>query len=318
MTRHRPLKRFRVKVAVVDSDHNELAVADLRGEVDIHDVPQVNVVVQERVVQVPVLEDMEPEREQQETNTGGMEEGDKEERLENAEGRNANATTADTAETEAVASPVEEMDGMVDNEMTDLEAILETVMGREWFQLFVHRQVDAEMVRKRWGPTALEIFQVNRDMMEMAEEQQQRGVGPRAMEMRMGDGDANVRRMSDDDSSESSGAKVFPARTVVAGRREQEDAAGTEADRPEDAADCEGEERSGQQEGTASGHAEGGQQEEVTQQVLENTQLELMDVMDSEGADATTAPGTTSATEGSDGDSFGVGKIQTDLQGWLK
>ena len=35
----RPLKKFKVRVTVTDSDHNELAVADLTGEVAVNDVP---------------------------------------------------------------------------------------------------------------------------------------------------------------------------------------------------------------------------------------------------------------------------------------
>ena len=324
-TRQRPLKRFRVKIAVTDSEHNELAVADLRGEVDVRDVPQVNVVVQERIVQVPVQEELEQQQESGDTSAEGKGNGEEKVTL---EGKKEDAAEDDRAETVAVASPAEEMDEIVDNEMTDLEAILETVMGREWFQLFVHRQVDAEMVRKRWGTTVLEIFQVNRDMMDMAEEQEKHGVGPRAMEMRMGDGDVNIRHMSEDDSSASSGAKVFPEREVVAGRRDQDGTA--EMDAEQAAAECEGDEPQGLMDVAAEGDGrptanqamdgaeENERQIEESQQILEDTQLEPMDVMDGGGAAATTASGTASSTEGIEGDSYGSGKVQTDLRSWLK
>ena len=106
-TRQRPLKRFRVKIAVTDSEYNELAVADLKGEVDISDVPQVNVIVQERVIQVPVQAEMEEQH---------LTEGD------NATkgGLGEDAREADQAETVAAASPVGELDEIVDENMSDL------------------------------------------------------------------------------------------------------------------------------------------------------------------------------------------------------
>ena len=103
--------------------------------------------------------------------------------------------------------------------MTDLAAILETVMGRQWFQLFVQREVDSEMVRKRWGTTVLEIFEVNRDMMDLedakAKERQQRDERE-CREEHLRDTDVNVGHLSEEEggSSDSSGAKVFPSRTV--------------------------------------------------------------------------------------------------------
>ena len=57
--RTRPLKRFKVKVTITDSEHNELAVTSLSGEVDVGDAPQVNFVVQEQIIQAPVDEEME-------------------------------------------------------------------------------------------------------------------------------------------------------------------------------------------------------------------------------------------------------------------
>ena len=231
-----------------------------------------------------------------------------------------------------MTSPVGELDEVVDEEMTDLGAILETVMGRQWFQLFVQRQVDAEMVRKRWGTTVLEIFQVNRDMMDMAEDQEKHGVGPRALEMRMGDGDINVRHMSEDNSSaESSGAKVFPRRTVVAGRRDRDEEAEVEPNQMVEQAESAGPEMrsnvhvavlgGGESradidagEGTKDGQRD--EHDEETQQVLQDTQFELMDV-EGDSAAEPTAAGFTSSTERGE-DSFGAGKVQTDLQGWLK
>ena len=329
MARQRELKRFRVKIAVSDSEHNELAVADLKGEV-INDVPQVNVIVQERVVQVPIQDEMEHRQGMEDNHTEKKDKGRAEGVQEKTKGVEAETNEEDKAETVAVASPAGEWDEIVDEEMTDLGAILETVMGRQWFQLFVQRQVDAEMVRKRWGTTVLEIFQVNRDMMDMAEDQEKHGVGPRAMEMRMGDGDVNVRHMSEDDSSaESSGAKVFPKREVVAGRREADEDADVEADRlvaPDEHAREEmkhhvdtatvGGEESRASNGTC-GEARDGQHDEETQQVLQDTQLELMDV-EGDSAGEPMAAGTTSSTEREGEDSFGAGKVQTDLQGWLK
>ena len=337
--RQRPLKRFRVKISVMDSEHNELAVADLKGEVDIHDVPQVNVIVQERVVQVPVQDEQDEMEQQQQAlddsrrdkGAGSEDEtkGEGKSDMDINQGNHAGGDDDDRAETLAVPPPAGEVDEIVDEEMTDLEAILETVMGRQWFQLFVQREVDAEMVRKRWGPTVLEVFQVNRDMMDMAEEQEQHGIGPRAMEMRMGDGDVNVRQMSDNSSSaESSGAKVFPKRTVVAGRRGTEESAEVDS-HPEvnTTTNTEHALLSGgdvvvpgggetREEVVAGEGANNGQQEGETQQVLQDTQLELMDVESNEAA-AASARGTTNSTEGGE-DSFGAGKVQTNLQGWLK
>ena len=317
-TRMRPLKRFRVKIAVTDSEHNELAVADLRGEVDIHDVPQVNVVVQERVVQVPAQE--EPDVQPAPAIHNATEARQAEEGKED-----------DQAETVAVASPTGDMDEGVDENMTDLGAIMETVMGRQWFQLFTQRQVDAEMVKKRWGAAVLEIFQVNRDMMDLVDEQEQRGQGPRAMEMRMGDGDVNVGRMSEDDnrSDTSSGAKVFPKSEIVAGRREGEEGqsrefdSGVEGGKNEEQAALQVAEGGLGDDKPEVAEQGGGQQEaqaammdgSAEQQVLYDTQLETMDV-DSAAAPGTL--GTASASEDLRDGSYGEGKVQSDLQGWLK
>ena len=319
-TRMRPLKRFRVKIAVTDSEHNELAVADLRGEVDINDVPQVNVAVQERIVQVPAPED--PDAPQALATRNATEAGQAEEGKED-----------DQAETVAVASPTGDMDEGVDENMTDLSAIMETVMGRQWFQLFTQRQVDAEMVKQRWGAAVLEIFQVNRDMMDLVDEQERRGQGPRAMEMRMGDGDVNVGRMSEDDncSDASSGAKVFPTKEIVAGRREGEEGQGREFESGVEGGTNE-EQAAREAEVTEGGFGEdkpavaeqsGVQQEEqavlmdgsAEQQVLYDTQLETMDV---DSADGPGTSGTASASEQLRDGSYGEGKVQTDLQGWLK
>ena len=317
-TRMRPLKRFRVKIAVTDSEHNELAVADLRGEVDINDVPQVNVVVQERIVQVPAQE--EP----------GMQPAPA--TPDETEVRQAeDVQYDDRAETVAVASPIGAMDEGVDENMTDLSAIMETVMGRQWFQLFTQRQVDAEMVKKRWGAAVLEIFQVNRDMMDLVDEQERHGQGPRAMEMRMGDGDVNVGRMSEGDShsNASSGAKVFPTREIVAGRRGDEEEqnceveGGEEGDRKKEQATLQAEEGDLGEDKPEAAEQSGGQQDiqgimvngSAEQQVLYDTQLETMDV-DSAAGPGTS--GTASSSEHLRDGSYGEGKVQSDLQGWLK
>ena len=50
-----------------------------------------------------------------------------------------------------MGSTVDEVDEHIDPDLTDLGAIMDTVMGRQWFQLYVNREVDDEMVRKRWG-----------------------------------------------------------------------------------------------------------------------------------------------------------------------
>ena len=204
--------------------------------------------------------------------------------------------------------------------MTDLEALLETVMGRQWFQLFVQREVDSEMVRKRWGASVLEIFQVNRDMMDMEDEkikERQAKEDRDNREMHLRDVDVNVACMSEEDggSSASSGPKVFPKTEVVAGRRQRGGA--PDAEEYEGVADA-GREITGTEE------SEGAEQDmpvgaacgEESQQILQDTQLETMDVEGEEVAPGIT--GTTSSTEALREGSFGDGKVQSSLQGWLK
>ena len=64
---------------------------------------------------------------------------------------------------------------------------------------------------------------------------------------------------------------------------------------------------------TAHGHD---MEEEGLQQVLQDTQLEVMDVEDA-GAAAGTLETASTTEEARDG-SFGEGKVQSSLQGWLK
>ena len=95
------------------------------------------------------------------------------------------------------------------------------------------------MIRKGWGPSVLEVFQVNRDMMETSEQEadarrdisyhrcKDNVVAEKAADRGGGDnkGDVRVRNMSEDDaesSNASSGAKAFPERSIMAGNREAE------------------------------------------------------------------------------------------------
>ena len=339
-TKLRPLKKFRVRVAVMDAEHNELATANLTGEVEPADTPQVSIMVQEEIVQVPNHDDQSgqegdvPERKGAAGNgTGSHDERDDE---------------ADQTETVAVTSRDEEeaVDEGIDADIADLGDIMESVMGRQWFQLFVDRQVDSDMVRKRWGAAALEVFQVNRDMMELMEAVEQDKGKSAAERMRAGsqhEGELVVRNMDrDDGSSESSGAKVFPRREVVAGRRGPDTATedvAREKDNTEDGndgdvvADNEGDNMENRDE--SSGHAaaaegeareEQGPENSTNQQELLNTQLEEMDVEEAGtiaaagASNATAGSGTSTATGSTEGlgdGSFGDGKVQSDLEGWL-
>ena len=324
-TRTRPLKRFKVQVTVTDAEHNEVAVANLNGELEVGDSPLVSFAVTEEVVQVP--------HDDQEGDAGA---GARKQEDDNGE------VGSDRADTVLMGPSADEVDEHIDANLTDLGAIMDTVMGRQWFQLFVNREVDDEMVRKRWGSSALEVFQVNRDMMELMQGDQDKN------DRRQAEDSLRVRPMSEgEESLASSGAKVFPRRTIVAGRRHEDSADNDAAEGggPRDtnegdcaletAVECDQElaaiEQHGQHEQHAStdgGHAgvdtvhgmESGEGTDGSQQILENTQMDVVETADgAEGeGGGSSAMGTTGATEGLHDGSFGDGKVQADLQSWLK
>ena len=60
-----------------------------------------------------------------------------------------------------------------------------------------------------------------------------------------------------------------------------------------------------------------GQSQEEEQQILHDPQLEIMDV-EGEGDGEALTTGTTSSTDQVRDGSYGSGKVQTNLQGWLK
>ena len=164
--------------------------------------------------------------------------------------------------------------------------------------------------------------------------------------------------MSEDEgSSGSSGAKVFPKREIVAGNRgravqegemtyedkgddkgderctntaeEMELAYRMQVDRDRDVTEAnsneekhEPERRPGDGAGGSTGAADAsvegpqGGENSSGQQIFENTQLETMDVETGEGAPAGTS--TTTASERLNDGSYGDGKVQADLAGWLK
>ena len=331
-TRTRPLKRFKVTVTVTDSDHNELAVTSLNGEVDAVDTPQVHFVIQENIVQAPVDEAVEADAE------GVVTQHHASEARPRPDGGEEEQTETEAVISNAEAAQEEPMDA----EVTDLASILDTVMGRQWFQLFVQREVDSDMVRRRWGASVLEIFQVNRDMMDLDEDKrkdQQAKDEAEGKPMHLRDFDVNVACMSDDGgaSSTSSGAKVFPKIEVVAGRRPCSRRVG-------DDQHAEMEEKDGVMEadGEAARPHEAAQGERSSQQVLLDTQLEQVDETDtmdvehsvgitgheetieggigSGAAAAVASAGSTETREterASDG-SFGDGRVQSNLDDWLQ
>ena len=335
-TRTRPLKRFKVHVTVKDADHNEIAVADLAGELEASDIPQVTVAVMEEVVQVP-------------QDNPDMEEGNEVTKAQPPENDAKEGGESNRSDTVTAGVPEDEVDQHIDVDLTDLGSIMETVMGRQWFQLFVNREVDDAMVRKRWGASALEVFQVNRDMMELMQGERDTAAN------RSQDADLRVGPMSDgEESLASSGAKVFPRRTVVAGRRGDDSVeGGTEAaeaiaetgedDNAREARHpmpisraeeemgrvlAENEHREGNDDGHIGAGNGGGLEEggsETSQQVLENTQMDVVEPMEGEAMDGeaeagegSSTTGMTGTTEGLHDGSFGDGKVQTDLQSWLK
>ena len=331
----RPLKKFKVRVTVTDSDHNELAVADLAGEVAVNDVPQVNLVVQEQVVQAMV----EAEGDAVEaTDEGNARAGDQRDAEEARDGPGAPDEGGQT-ETEAVASPamagaaqLDMQDVEVDGDLTDLGAILETVMGRQWFQLYVQKEVDDDMVRRRWGASVLEVFQVNRDMMELADEKAREKALKEARacpDVCHESEDVNVDRMSDSGGSSAfSGAKVLK-REILAGRRGR---AGERQAAERDLLEVEAEPAGRLASCATTAPAEGGHgagtamcgetavnaSAEDSQQVLQDTQLEQMDVEGEAEIAAAGASGTTSTPESMRADSYGDGNVQSSLHGWLK
>ena len=330
-TRTRPLKRFKVTVSVTDSDHNELAVTSLNGEVDAVDTPQVHFVIQENIVQAPVDEEAEAESE------GAVTQHHVSESRPRPDGGEEEQTETEAVISNAEAPPEEP----VDAEVTDLASILDTVMGRQWFQLFVQREVDSDMVRRRWGASVLEIFQVNRDMMDLDEDKrkdQQAKDEAEGKPMHLRDFDVNVACMSDDDgaSSASSGAKEFPKIAVVAGRAEGSRRIGDDQN-----VETEEKERVTETDGTAAKPHGEAQDETSSQQMLLDTQLEQVDetdTMDVEhcvgtagheetieggiGSGAAAAVASAGSTEmreterASDG-SFGDGRVQSNLDDWL-
>ena len=328
-TRTRPLKRFRVRVAVKDAERNELATADLTGEVEPNDTPQITITMQEEIAQVASAED-QSER--------GKDERGKEEKQEDKRAGNEDEDQedADQAETIAVASmgDVEAVDEEIDPDISHLGDIMESVMGRQWFQLFVDRQVDSDMVRKRWGAAALEIFQVNRDMMELMEAVEENKGKSAAERMRVDsqhEGDLVVRTMdSGNSSSQSTGVAGTEGEKV---NNAEEHGGATHA--AGEADDMENEDRihdnvaaENDAEGCAGADREKGSQTDGTlQQELQNTQLEEMDVEEVGAAGATGASSSTAgsgtslitgSSEGLGDGSYGDGKIQADLEGWLR
>ena len=155
--RTRPLKKFKVRVSVLDKDHNELDTANLTGELEPGDTPHVSFSLQENTVQVQAEEENEQQH-QMAANGQECQVGDK-----------GQVEKAEIEDDQAAAGSEREGDDMVDREIADLGSILTTVMGRQWFQLFVDRQVNGEMVAKRWGKGALEVFEINRAMVEEME-----------------------------------------------------------------------------------------------------------------------------------------------------
>ena len=249
--RARPSKRYKIRVSVMDKDHNELDTADMEAEVDEGDVPVVTVAMQNVTAQNEGEVDRPEERTALEKAVTTKGEGKPE------------ASDEDQAETELVEETEGNLDEMVNAELTDLGSILDTVMGREWSQLFVQRQVDEDMVVKRWGRAVLEVFEVNRAMVEMNKEIQGSGVmtseadngrelakneereegcevgddAPQGMSEGCGrhgpsmKDELRVRNMSEEGSEASSGAKVFPTREIVAGNRRGDEGEGSVADR---------------------------------------------------------------------------------------
>ena len=234
-------------MAQIASDHlrtpgHSCSSVGLHGELEAGDAPQVTFVVTEEIVQVP------------QDNTEATHGDEARPGPQQSEGGNGGGESNQTEI--VVPGPADgEVDEQVDADLVDLGSIMESVMGRQWFQLFVNREVDDLMVRKRWGVKVLEVFQINRDMMELQQQE-------RRLERDELDGGAlHVRPMSEDeDSLASSGPKVFPGREVVAGGRgegslecEGEPLARTFADEAGEMAESEKQ----QMEATAVGNARG-------------------------------------------------------------
>ncbi|CAE7441428.1 unnamed protein product, partial [Symbiodinium pilosum] len=156
----RPAKRFRVRVSVFDKDHNELDTADLHGDIDANDQPLVSfTVMEEEVNRTP--DDVEGPADEAEGEKAKADEGEEQgkgaDQDQDGDGR---CDQADQAETEAVASAEGDVDELVDPDIAGLGS------------------VDSVMVSKRWGQRVLEIFEVNRAMMELDED------GPRGEDER--------------------------------------------------------------------------------------------------------------------------------------
>ena len=130
----RPTKRFRLQVAVVDKDGNELATADLRGPTGANDTPQVNFVMSmESMTEGPLR-----------------------------------AGSIDVPQSEATTEPVNQVpDPLHMYQLEELEDIVSSTMCREWFRLWCDGQVDDDMVVNKWGQQVLDTFVINRAMVEM-------------------------------------------------------------------------------------------------------------------------------------------------------
>ena len=70
---------------------------------------------------------------------------------------------------------------------------MNSVLGQQWLRMYLDNLVDDAMVRQRWGAQALENFQINRDMVKIAEEggidkemveTEEAGRAPRAREVK--------------------------------------------------------------------------------------------------------------------------------------
>ena len=117
------------------------------------------------------------------------------------------------------ASPAVEQGGNETRDLWELEDIMDSVMGRQWFQLCMDNQVDDEMVEKRWGRQALEMFRINRDMVRVAEaggidQEMMEAAEIQAWEKAKNEPEKEIRirnmSSSSTEGSGSSGAKAYP------------------------------------------------------------------------------------------------------------
>ena len=147
----RPIKRFRLEVAVKDKDGNELATTTLEGDTEAEDSPQVVLGLRTELVQ--------GEAPPESPSPQGLAEG-----LEGEDATKGGAAASD-AETEMLteqAHPAHE-------DLATLEDILSSTLCREWFQWWNANQIDDGMVEAKFGKKVLETFEINRAMIEMVE-----------------------------------------------------------------------------------------------------------------------------------------------------